>query len=111
EYTHDLIEVSGDDAAKFLDYIFVNDVYNLNIDDNVYTTMLDESGGIIDDVIIIRKSEDTFHVSTLRGEKMVEWLESHKDEFKVTNKNVKHKNLMITIQGPKKSDLVNEIIN
>ena len=111
EYTHDLIEVSGDDAAKFLDYIFVNDVYNLNIDDNVYTTMLDESGGIIDDVIIIRKNEGTFHVSTLRGEKMIEWLESHKNDFKVTIKNVKHQNRMITIQGPKSRDLVNELIN
>ena len=111
EYTHDLIEVSGMDAAKFLDYIFVNDVYHLKVDDNVYTTMLDEDGGILDDVIIIRKNEDTFHVSTLRGEKMVEWLEFHKDGFKVAIKNVKHQNRMITIQGPKSRDLVNELIN
>src|SRR5699024_950254 len=82
EYTHDLIEVNSVNAAKFLDYIFVNDVYHLKVDDNVYTTMLDEDGGILDDVIIIRKNEDTFHVSTLRGEKMVEWLESHKNDLK-----------------------------
>lgn len=111
EYTHDLIEVSGAEAAKFLDYIFVNNVYDLNVDDNVYTTMLDENGGIIDDVIIIRKNENTFHVSTLHGEKMVKWLESHKNGFKMTIKNVKHQNRMITIQGPKSRDLVNDLIN
>src|SRR5699024_4412014 len=84
EYPRDLIEVRVQYAAKFLDYIFVVDVYNLKIYDNFYTTMLDESGGIIDDVIIIRKNEGTFHVSTLRGEKMIEWLESHENDFKVT---------------------------
>ena len=111
EYTHDLIEVNSVNAARFLDYFFVNDVYHLKVDDNVYTTMLDEDGGILDDVIIIRKNEDTFHVSTLCGEKMIEWLEFHKDGFKVTIKNVKHQNRMITIQGPKSRDLVNELIN
>ncbi|MBR2789205.1 MAG: hypothetical protein IKD70_01115, partial [Eggerthellaceae bacterium] len=63
-FTHQLMEVTGEDAEAFLDYIFPNNIATLKPGRDRYTTMLDESGEIIDDVVIMRVDEH-FWVSTL----------------------------------------------
>ena len=53
-FTHQLMEVSGPDAVRFLDWIFPNDIANLASGRDRYTTMLNEQGEIIDDVVVMR---------------------------------------------------------
>jgi aminomethyltransferase len=46
--------VSGDGALKFLDGVLTNDLTKLKVGQGQYTLMLDDQGGVIDDLIIYR---------------------------------------------------------
>lgn len=110
DFTHELLEVGGKDATKFLDYIFVNTIENTKIDKAVYTTMLNEEGIIIDDVIIFRLEEDLYWVSTLFIEKMIEWFDKHKEGFDVEYNDITENMAMWAVQGPDSRDLLNKIL-
>ena len=64
-WTHDLVKVTGEDAEKFLDWILVNSIAGLSVGRGKYTTMLDENGGIIDDLVVFHKAEGLWWLSPL----------------------------------------------
>ena len=64
-WTHQLIEISGPDVVKLLEYLYPNDIGNIKVGRDRYTTMLNQAGEIIDDVVIMRMAEDRFWISTL----------------------------------------------
>jgi aminomethyltransferase len=68
-FTHKLVEIAGKDAAAFLDYICANPIANLKPGKERYTIVLDEEGGILDDVVIFRRGEQEFWYSTSTGTK------------------------------------------
>ena len=45
-------EIIGDDAEKFLQYVTINDVSNLNENQVQYTAMCYENGGLVDDLLV-----------------------------------------------------------
>ena len=51
-FTHKLVEVAGSDSQTFLDMIYPNAIRKAKVGDAKYTTMLNEDGIVIDDVII-----------------------------------------------------------
>ena len=51
-WTHELVEVEGPDATSLLEYLFTGSIGNLAPSRARYTTMLNENGQIIDDVVI-----------------------------------------------------------
>ena len=61
------IEVTGRDAAEFLDRIYVNALRNLPVGKCRYAIMLTEAGFVMDDGIVARLSENKFHVTTTTG--------------------------------------------
>lgn len=99
-WTHQLVEVVGEDAAAFLDGIYANPVANLKPSRARYTTMLNEDGQIIDDVVVFRMEENKFWVSTLYATKLMRWLEAHKGEARVSWENITSQWDMYAIQGP-----------
>lgn len=111
DFTHQVLDVKGKDAAKFLDKMFVNDIKNMKDTHAVYTTMLNEEGKIIDDVIVFRLEADKFLISTLYIDKMIEWFDKFKDGFDVDYKDITDNLTMFAIQGPKSKDLVNKIVD
>jgi aminomethyltransferase len=68
-FTHQILEITGPDVTAFLDFIYPNNIASLAVGKDRYTTMLDEEGNIIDDVVIMRMDEDKYWVSTLYGTK------------------------------------------
>lgn len=100
DFTHELLEVNGKNARSFLDKMFVNSVARTKPGTAVYTTMLNEDGIIIDDVIIFCLEEEKFWVSTLFIDAMLEWFKGYSDmedlEFKDLSKEV----AMWAVQGP-----------
>ena len=108
-FTHQLLEVTGPDSAAFLDHMFANPVANLAVGRDRYTTMLNEQGEIVDDVVVMRLAEDRFWVSTLYVTKLAAWFESHKGSSQVSFENVTPKYDMYSVQGPKSKDVINLI--
>ena len=60
------LEVSGPDSARFLNYLATNDV-DRAVGKIVYTSLLDNAGGIKSDLTITRLDENTFWVLTGAG--------------------------------------------
>lgn len=110
-WTHQLLEVTGEDAATFLDKMCANPITNLAVGRERYTTMLNEKGEIIDDVVVIRLEENTFWVSTLFVKKMIPWFDAHRDGAKVSYTDVTKQWDMYAVQGPRAKELVNALVD
>ena len=111
DFTHQLLEVSGEDAGAFLDMIYVNSIAKLKVGAAKYTTMLNEQGEILDDVIVFRMEEQLFRISTLYINELIHWLDAHKGEYRVSYKDITPDCTMYAIQGPQSRELLNRVLN
>ena len=109
-WTHQLVEVKGEDTAAFLDKLFTKPIANLKVGKERYTTMLDENAEIIDDVVVFRLEEQRYWVSTLFATYLLTWMGAHKGEYKVEFENVTSQYHMYAVQGPKSRDMVNALV-
>ena len=66
-WTHDLVEVTGEDALEVLQKIYISDLSKVAVGRSKYTASLDEAGEIIDDVIVMHMEEGCYWVSDLYG--------------------------------------------
>jgi len=71
------IEVTGADAARFLDRFYINNVAKLGTGRVRYGLMLNEGGVIIDDGTIARLADDHYVITTTSGgaARIAHWLE------------------------------------
>jgi aminomethyltransferase len=78
------IEVSGDQAEAFLQWISTNDVSRLQVGQAQYAMVCQASGGILDDVFVYKTGPSTFLVcvnASNRG-KILQWfLENQPEKF------------------------------
>ena len=110
-FTHQLMEVTGEQAAAFLDYVFPNNIANLAVGRDRYTTMLNEDGEIIDDVVVMRLDEDRYWVSTLYGTKADDWFYFHSEGYDVETYEITEDWHMFAVQGPKSKEVLNNILS
>lgn len=111
DFTHELLEATGEDVAAFMDKMFVNNLSGADVGKGVYTTMLNEEGKIIDDLIIFRIEENKYWLSTLYIEQMQSWFDQHKEGFDVAYKDITKETTMYAVQGPKSRDLLNTFLD
>jgi glycine cleavage system aminomethyltransferase T len=109
QWTHDLVEVTGTDAGKFLDYLFVNSIYKAAVGRTKYTTMLNEDGKIIDDTIVMHMGENHYWVSTLYAPQFIKWADSHRSGFDVSYRNITDDTVMFSVQGPNSAKMMNAL--
>lgn len=109
-WTHQLVEVTGKDAVALLEYIFPKNIGNLAVGRERYTTMLDEMGTIIDDVVVFRMGEEKFWISTLFKVDLMAWLEGHKGDLDVAWADITKEWEMYAVQGPKALEMVNALV-
>ena len=71
------IDVSGRDAAEFLDRIYTNLMSSLKVGSIRYGVMCGVDGMVIDDGTVLRLAEDRFLVYTTTGgaAKILDWME------------------------------------
>ena len=109
-WTHQLVEVTGADCVAFLEMIFPKRIGTLAVGRERYTTMLDEQGIIIDDVVVFRMGEQKFWISTLFKGQLMGWLEAHKGAFDVAWTDITGQWEMYAVQGPKSLEMVNALV-
>lgn len=97
-----IVDVVGQDTASYLRWLFANNIDRLIPGKALYTCMLNEQGGVIDDLIVYKIHDDQFRLIVNSGtrEKDLAWLNQQ-----AKNKNValtERRDLaMIAVQGPK----------
>ena len=96
------VDVEGDQARDFLTHLVANNVAKLKTPGKaIYSCMLNETGGVIDDLIIYWRGENRFRIVVNAGtaDKDLVWMHKQAEPFGV--KLAPRRDLaMIAIQGP-----------
>ncbi len=102
--------VSGANAANWLEKLLTNEVATLTPGNAHYTFLLNEAGGVIDDLILYRLKEDRFLlvVNASCIDHDVEWLQQHLEKG-VTLENESSEWAGLAVQGPKTPEIYTAI--
>jgi aminomethyltransferase len=107
-----VVDLAGDRVRDYLRYLLANDVNRLKDSGKaLYSCMLNESGGVIDDLIVYYLQEDHFRMVVNAGtrDKDLAWLEKQAKAFSVTVKE-RPELAMVAIQGPHARSRVLEVL-
>lgn len=93
---------TGPDAEKYLNYVVTNNVARLKPNGGLYTVMCNSKGGIVDDLILYKLSEERFLIvyNASNRDKDYRWLKKNSKGFNVKLRDVSDQVAMIAIQGP-----------
>ena len=102
------VEITGPDAAAFLQRMVSNDVRRLPEGGAQYSLLCRDDGGVLDDLFTYRLSDTTFLTVTnaANHEKDLAWLQSHADSFDVDVIDRATDFAMLAVQGPRARTLV-----
>ena len=104
--------IKGKESKKFLQKVTSNDLDKITQGKIQYSSILNESGGIIDDLLIYNLGNEKYMlvVNASNKSKDLEWLKKH-NNLQVTIKDASNDYSLFAIQGPKSVDVVNDIFN
>lgn len=97
-----VLDLSGSGARAFLAFLLANDVGKLRLPGKaLYSCMLNESGGVMDDLIVYFLREDWFRVVVNAGtrDKDITWMRRQATAFDVVIRE-RDDLAMIAVQGP-----------
>lgn len=107
-----VVDIRGPDARPFLSRLLANDVGRLKIRGKaLYSCMLNEAGGVIDDLITYFMDEDWFRmvVNAATRDKGLAWLEQQAAEFSLAVSE-HHELAIIAVQGPEARGAVHSLL-
>ncbi|MBI4665718.1 MAG: glycine cleavage system aminomethyltransferase GcvT [Nitrospinae bacterium] len=107
------IEVKGPGAMEFLQWLVPGDLSRLEDDNALYSALLNDNGGIIDDILIYKISGQRFFlcVNASNASKDYKWIAGHATSFPdVEVANLSRDFGMLSIQGPNAEPLLKQIV-
>ncbi|MGH8387498.1 MAG: glycine cleavage system aminomethyltransferase GcvT [Pseudomonas sp.] len=107
-----VIDVSGAQAKAWLQHLLANDVERLHSPGRaLYSAMLDEQAGIVDDMIVYRLDEGyRLVVNASTRDQDMAWMHAHLDGFDV-RLNERSELAMLAIQGPHARQRIAELVS
>jgi aminomethyltransferase len=105
------IEIKGNEAENFLQYLFTNDINFLRDNQIAYTFMCDPDGGVIDDLLVYKFKDDHFFLVVNAGntEKDYKWIIQNIGAYDVVVRNVSDDFSQIALQGPKSEGILQKL--
>lgn len=107
-----VVDVTGADAKAWLQHLLANDVARLNeIGKALYTAMLNEDGGILDDLIVYR-TDDGYRLVLNAGtrDKDLAWMRQQVGDYAVTITE-RTELAMLAVQGPRARELCASVVS
>jgi len=107
-----VLDVLGVGAREFLRYLLANDVDTLSSTGKaMYTCMLNQRGGVIDDLIVYLLGPDKYRLVLNAGtyKKDIAWLEEQARNFSVGLQELKD-SVLIAVQGPQAREKVAKVL-
>lgn len=104
------IDIEGKEALRFLDFLSTNTISNKKDGQAVYTVFCNENGTCVDDLIIFRRSQDSFFVvvNASNREKDLAHLKKYATNFDVQIHERYDGYGILALQGPRAYELLNE---
>ncbi|MNZ36295.1 Aminomethyltransferase [compost metagenome] len=107
-----VIDVGGAQAKAWLQHLLANDVERLHSPGRaLYSTMLNEQGGIVDDMIVYRLDDGyRLVVNASTRDQDMAWMQAHLDGFDVQLRE-RSELAMLAIQGPHARQKIAELVS
>ena len=103
------VEITGNDAEKFIEYITPRDVSKCKIGQCMYVLLTEKDGGIVNDPIVIKLSNNHFWLSIADSDVLL-WCKgiASSNSFDV---NINEPDVSpLALQGPNASDVMNKVV-
>ena len=103
--------VSGPKAFGLLQYICSNDISKISIGKAQYNYFPNETGGIVDDLIVYRLEEEKYLlvVNASNIEKDWKWVQKHNVDFGAVVEDKSEETALLAIQGPKAIEAMQQL--
>ena len=107
------VEVRGDEAQQFIQYLITNDVSNLKADESLYSPMCYENGTTVDDLLVYKRGQNDYLLIINAGniDKDYEWIVENSKKFNVETKNISDKVAQLALQGPLAEEILSKLTN
>ena len=105
------IDVRGQGANELVQELSTNDVGRLTDGRVLYTLLCNETGGIVDDILIYRYTDNHYMlvVNAANIEKDLAWVQTHNDRGTEV-KNESEGKTLIALQGPKSIEILEPLV-
>jgi aminomethyltransferase len=105
------IWVEGEDAARFLDFALVGELSKVAIGRARYTMICNESGNVIDDLVVYRIEVNVFMVVANASNVQIVFseLSARNQGFACTVKDLSESTALIAVQGPSAVKIVSQV--
>lgn len=108
-----IVDILGAGGRGFLRRLLANDIDNLtHVGQAMYSCMLNEHGGIIDDLIVYQRSADNFRIilNAATRDKDLAWIGQKSEGFSIGLQE-RHELAMVAVQGPKAKEKLESILS
>ena len=107
------VDIKGPGAERLINRLLVNEVRDLLPGQVRYSTMCNESGGIIDDVTVYKFHDEHFMIVTSSAprKKSARWISEHALGHSAYATDLTGAIALISVQGPRSRDLLSSISN
>lgn len=106
------VRVTGDDAEKFVNHIFTNDIANAPINKIFYGMMCYPDGGVVDDLLVYKMGDSDFFIviNAANIDKDVAWINQHAQGYNVKIDHQSDYYGQLAVQGPESEAVVEEVL-
>lgn len=104
--------ITGPQATMFVNYVFSGDVRPLENYKVVYGMLLNDRGGVVDDLLVYKRDENEYFlvINASNIDKDVEWIKKHAAKYDVTVDNQSEHWAELAVQGPNAEKVLKEIL-
>jgi len=108
------VAVRGGDALAFIQHLITNDAGGLEIGQAQYTVMVNDDGGVIDDLLVYRLEDDDYLlvINAATTPKDVAWIEQRARDFggALTVENESDRWAQLALQGPRAEQILARLV-
>ncbi len=106
------VDITGDDAERFVQRIFSNDVSNAPDGQCFYGMMLNEKGGVVDDLLVYKRGHNhfLFVINAANIDKDEQWILSNVGDYKVNLAMLSKETSELAVQGPEAEKVMEEVL-
>ena len=106
------VTVKGEDAERYVQHIFTNDVSGMPAGKILYGMMCYENGGTVDDLLVYKLGEQDFFlvINASNIDKDWAWMQQQAAGFNIDMRNASDDYGQIAIQGPESEHIVETVL-
>lgn len=107
------VSITGEEAEKFVNYIFSNDISGAPEGKCFYGMLLNDEGGVVDDLLVYKKNSRNYLlvINASNIEKDLEWIFKFSSHYDVKVCDLSSKIGEIAIQGPDSESIIKSELN